>query len=281
VFVDIALPEASRSTRFSFCTEPAATGKPLFVNTLRGIFGSYHATAPVETFTITKGTTHPTDVAGLMGARLVTATETEEGRRWAEAKIKALTGGDEIPARFMRQDYFRFTPNFKLMIAGNHKPRLRTVDEAMRRRIQMIPFAVTIPPTKRDKDLAEKLKSEWPAILLWMIEGCLIWQRVDLNPPQAILEATNKYLESEDAFATWLEERCERRASFQDTSANLFASWKAWAELMGEPIGVRQQFAEKLEALGMEPIKIGKKNVRVSRTPRHSGRSSAAELVCR
>jgi phage/plasmid-associated DNA primase len=118
----------------------------------------------------------------------------------------------------------------------------------------MIPFMVTIPPEKRDKDLAEKLKAEWPAILRWMLDGCVMWQREGLNPPEAVLAATNSYLESEDTIATWLEERCEFRASFQDTSARLFASWKAWAELMGEP--------EKLEAMGMEQIRIGKARTR-------------------
>src|SRR4029077_15375825 len=131
----------------------------------------YQRTAPVETFTESYGERHPTELAGLHGARLVTAIETEEGRHWAEKKIAALTGGDKISARFMRQDFFDFVPVFKLIIAGNHKPVLRTVNEAMRRRIHMIPFAVTIPDGKRDKDLAEKLKSEWPGILAWMIEG--------------------------------------------------------------------------------------------------------------
>src|SRR5262245_24756457 len=125
-----------------------ANGKSVFINTLRGIFGSYHTTAPIETFTTTGIASHPTDLAGLMGARLVTAIETEEGRAWAESKLKAITGGDEISARFMRQDFFTFTPQFKLTIAGNHKPRLRSVDEAMRRRFHLIPFAVTLPPEK-------------------------------------------------------------------------------------------------------------------------------------
>src|SRR5437879_4712884 len=82
-------------------------------------------------------------------ARLVTAIETEEGRRWAESKIKALTGGDRISARFMRQDFFEFTPAFKLVLAGNHKPGLRSVDEAIRRRLHLVPFTVTIPLSER------------------------------------------------------------------------------------------------------------------------------------
>jgi putative DNA primase/helicase len=165
-----------------------------------------------------------------MGARLVTAVETEEGRRWAESKIKALTGGDQIAARFMRQDFFEFAPRFKLVIAGNHKPGLRSVDEAIRRRFHLVPFGVTIPPEDRDKDLANKLKVEWQGILQWMIEGCLKWQAEGLRRPQVVLDATSAYLEAEDAVAAWIEERCELGPNNWETSAKLFSSWKEWAE---------------------------------------------------
>jgi phage/plasmid-associated DNA primase len=102
-----------------------SNGKSVFIGVLRGVLGEYHTTAPIEAFTASSSIQHSTDMAGLMGARLVTAVETEEGRVWAESKLKAITGGDEISARFMRQDFFTFVPKFKLMIAGNHKPRLR------------------------------------------------------------------------------------------------------------------------------------------------------------
>src|SRR5215472_9579086 len=127
-----------------------ANGKSVLMSTVAGILGSYHQTAPIETFTASTTDRHPTELAGLRAARLVTAVETEEGRRWAESKIKMLTGGDKISARFMRQDFFEFTPQFKLVIAGNHKPGLRSVDEAIRRRFNLIPFVVTIPPNERD-----------------------------------------------------------------------------------------------------------------------------------
>src|SRR5262249_24306543 len=107
-----------------------ANGKSVLTRTAAGIFGAYHVTAPIETFTASKNDRHPADLAGLRGARIVTATETEEGRRWAESRIKTLTGGDKIAARFMRQDFFEYEPQFKLWIAGNHKPALRAVDEA-------------------------------------------------------------------------------------------------------------------------------------------------------
>jgi putative DNA primase/helicase len=174
-----------------------ANGKSVLLSTIAGILGEYHRTAPIETFTASNGDRHPTDLAGLRGARLVTATETEEGRRWAESRIKQLTGGDTVAARFMRQDFFEYRPAFKLIIAGNHKPSLRSVDEAIRRRFHLIPFAVTIPPKERVADLAEKLRDEWPGILAWLIEGCLEWQTEGLRPPNAVLEATEAYLSAE------------------------------------------------------------------------------------
>src|SRR5690606_25974113 len=109
------------------------------------------------------------------------AIETEQGRRWAEAKVKNLTGGDKVSARFLYQDFFEFWPQFKLFIAGNHRPALRNVDEAMRRRMHLIPFTVTIPPDRRDGKLGEKLLAERNGILAWMLEGCLAWQREGLK----------------------------------------------------------------------------------------------------
>ena len=149
-----------------------ANGKSVFVNSISGAMGDYAKTAPIEAFIASKNEHHPTDIAGLQGARLVTSVETEDGRRWAESKLKALTGGDPMAARFMRQDYFTFTPQFKLVVAGNHKPGLRTVDEAMRRRFNLLPFTVTIPASERDAELGDKLRAEWPGILQWAIEGC-------------------------------------------------------------------------------------------------------------
>ena len=134
----------------------------------------------------------------------MTSIETEEGRRWAESKIKGLTGGDPISARFMRQDFFQFVPQFKLVIAGNHKPSLRSVNEAIRRRFHLVPFDVTIPVAERDLQLAEKLRGEWPGILKWAIDGCIAWHHDGLNPPGAVQEATAAYLASEDHIARWI-----------------------------------------------------------------------------
>lgn len=227
-----------------------ANGKSVLIDTAAGVLGDYHKTAPIETFTESGGERHPTELAMLRGARLVTAVETEEGRRWAESRIKTLTGGDRIAARFMRQDFFEYDPQFKLFVAGNHKPGLRSVDEAMRRRFHLMPFAVTIPPDERDPELKDKLRGEWSGILAWMISGCREWQRIGLMPPAAVRTATEAYLEGEDALSAWIEEKCERDPLAWEASGALFASWRGWAETHGEHAGTNRRFTQALEARG-------------------------------
>jgi putative DNA primase/helicase len=230
-----------------------ANGKSVFQSTVTGILADYHKTAAIETFTASQSEHHPTDLAGLRAARLVTANETAEGRRWAESKIKLLTGGDKITARFMRQDFFEFVPVFKLIIAGNHMPGLRSVDEAIRRRLHIIPFSVTIPHKQRDPQLLEKLKAEWPGILSWMIRGCLEWQANGLQPPAVVKNATESYLAAEDAIATWIDECCTPDPQAWEPVAKLYASWSAWAAQAGEPAGSKKNFVQNLEARSYRP----------------------------
>jgi len=224
-------------------------GKGVFLNTWHGILGDYSTIAAMETFAACKNERHPTDLAMLRGARAVIAQETEEGQRWPEARIKRLTGGDPISARFMRQDFFEFTPSFKLLIAGNHKPSLRNVDEALKRRFNLIPFIVTIPKAERDAELPEKLKAEWPGILAWAIAGCLEWQRIGLAPPSAVLVATEAYFDDEDAIGRFLDEGCvlSEPDALEEVQA-LFASWREWAENSGEFIGSAKRFSQALAA---------------------------------
>lgn len=239
-----------------FAYGTGANGKGTFLNTLTGIMGDYAAVATMETFTASQTDRHPTDLAMLRGARLVTAQETEEGRRWAESRIKALTGGDPITARFMRQDFFTYMPQFKLFMAGNHKPALRNVDEAMRRRLNLIPFAVKIPKNERDPVLADKLRAEWPGILQWMIDGCLAWQAEQLAPPSIVTEATDDYFEAEDAVGLWLAECCVSGPYRTEGSTALFKSWKQWADGTGEWPGSQRRFSQALEARGFRPKRL-------------------------
>jgi putative DNA primase/helicase len=139
------------------------TGKTTFANTIAGVMGDYAVTAPMDTFVSCRSERHPTDLAMLCGARLVVASETQEGRAWDETRIKQLTGGDAITARFMRRDFFTFRPAFKLLILGNHQPVLHNVGQAERRRFCIVPFCHK--PAKPDPRLEEKLRVEWPGIL--------------------------------------------------------------------------------------------------------------------
>jgi putative DNA primase/helicase len=160
-------------------------GKTVLMSTAAGVLGDYCLATPIETFTEARNDRHPTELARLRGARLVIATETEAGRHWAESRLKELTGGERIPARFMHKDFFEYLLQFKPWISGNHRPRLRSVGVAMRRRVRMIPFLVTIPQEECDPQLADKLKDERPGILQWMIDGCLEWQERGLAAPES------------------------------------------------------------------------------------------------
>jgi putative DNA primase/helicase len=237
-----------------------ANGKGVFLNTLRAIWGDYAAVAPMETFCESHNDRHPTELAFLRGVRLVIAQETERNQRWAESKIKALTGGDPITARFMRQDFFTFQPQFKLMIAGNHKPSLRGVDEAIRRRLHLIPFTVTIPEGQRDTKLFEKLKAERPGILAWAVEGCLKWQKQGLAPPPAVRQATDNYLAEEDTIGRWIEDCCGVDKIYQEYTSKLFNNWVAWAEKAGERPGSKKRFSQALMDRGFTQTRDGQGN---------------------
>lgn len=233
-----------------FCYGTGGNGKSVFLNTISRVLGDYAAVAPMTTFTETKNEQHPTDLAGLRGARLVIATETEAGKGWNEARIKQLSGGDPISARLLRGDFFTFIPTFKLVIAGNHRPRVQNADEAMRRRLHIVPFTVTIPPERRDPKLAEKLEAEGPGILAWMVAGCLEWREGGLNPPPQVRAATTDYFDRQDVFAAWLEEHCEIGSDKWALPKELYASWKQYAEERRERVGRQSDFCNRMDAAG-------------------------------
>jgi putative DNA primase/helicase len=248
--VGYSITGSTREHAMFFAYGTGANGKSVFCNTMARIMADYHRTAPVDVFMASRNDRHPTELAGLQGARFVTATETEQNRSWAESRIKALTGGDPIAARYMRQDFFEFTPVFKLFVAGNHKPRLRTVDEAIRRRLHLIPFSVTIPKAERDPDLPEKLKAEWPGILAWAIEGAVEWHAKGLQPPPVVTDATLEYLASEDLIAVWLDDRIYREPAARTLASELYKSFKEWAEATGERAMSQRAFSMALENHG-------------------------------
>jgi putative DNA primase/helicase len=253
-----ALTGATTEHAMFFLYGTGGNGKGVFVNTLTAIWCDYAAVAPIDTFTATKTDRHPTDMAMLRGARLVTAQEVDRGREWAEAKIKSLTGGDPVSARFMHQDFFTYVPAFKLVIAGNYKPRLRIVDEAVKRRYHQLPFTVTIPEADRDTGLAEKLRAEWAAILRWAIDGCLEWQLIGLAPPEAVREATSEYFASQDPIAAWIEERCERDPAARTLRSALHADYATFVSREDASVVIEhaERFYERLEGHGFRQKRL-------------------------
>lgn len=162
-----------------------------------------------------------------------------------------------ISARFMRGDFFEFLPQFKLLFAGNHKPAISNLDEAMSRRIHLIPFTVVIPPEKRDKHLTAKLLKERDGILAWMVEGLMKWRELDgLHPPEIVTKATQEYLDAEDAIGRWLEECCENNKSAFTSSKVLLRSWKNWTEDCGEFTGAQRKLSDQLATRGFQGAKI-------------------------
>ena len=207
-------------------------GKSVFLRVVEDIMGTYKMAAQMDTFMASRSESHPVGVAILHGARLVTATENESGRRWNESRIKSLTGGDTINARMLYGQPFEFRPSFKLLFSGNHRPELRNIDDAMRRRVVLVPFMRT--PKVVDKRLGEKLELEYPAILAWMLEGCAKWQQGGIPYSEAITHETEDYFEEEDLVSKWISDALVVDHDVTMTlTSELLASWREWAGANG------------------------------------------------
>lgn len=274
-----ALTGSDREQCLFFANGPGGNGKGVFMNTLTGIIGDYSHVASGDLLLAAMGERHSTDMASLRGRRFVTASELRPGARWDEQRLKSLTGGDPVTARFMRQDEFTFRAQFTLVIAGNHRPSFAGVDEAIRRRLRLIPFTEVIPEAERDLDLPEKLRREWPGILRWMIDGCIAWQRDGLPTPTSVREASAAYLEAEDSLGQWIDDRIQRHTPVVRVltpRSVLFADWQHWAGDNGGPKWSPKSFYLALEERGYTPgVREGVRGFRdmslVSPTPQSMG----------
>lgn len=240
-----------------FMHGPGGNGKGVFMNALRDILGEYARQASMQMLLASKGDRHPTDLANLFGARLVLASESPEGRRWDDERVKALTGRDAISARYMNRDFFQFIPCFKLLVASNHKPRISTVDDAWRRRLHLVPF--TRKPEKPDPELKDKISGEYPAILQWMIEGAEWWYREGLCAPDAVAKATAEYFREEDVIGLWFAESCEETLATEYTERTaLHQSYATWCKGMGHAAANVHSMTRWFKAHGFEQHQTNK-----------------------
>lgn len=234
-----------------------ANGKSTFLEVIRTVLGDYARHAPFDTFLAGRGGGVPNDIARLVGARLVTAQEVESGRRFSEALVKLLTGGDTVAARFLYGEFFEFRPQFKLFLAANHKPVIRGTDLAIWRRIRLIPFTVTIPAEKQDRQLPARLLGELPGILAWAVRGCLEWQARGLDTPPQVAAATVEYKDEMDVLGQFLIECCVQDPGLATPAGDLYRAYVEWCEKTGEHPMTQRAFGVSLHERGFEPKKRG------------------------
>ena len=213
------------------CLGSGRNGKSVFINTIRNLFGTYAKQMNVESIVVhNSGGNANSDIARLENTRLVTSSEANEGSRLDESLVKQLTGGDKILARFLYGKEFEYNPKFKIWMATNHLPLIRGTDDGIWRRLKVIPFNVQIPKDKVDKNLEEKLKSEWTGILNWCVQGSIMWQREGLDDPESVKSASHDYRQSMDPLDAFVDEMCVAGADYLVKVRDLYDAYKEWAE---------------------------------------------------
>lgn len=236
-----------------------ANGKTTLLQTLKHVLGDYAVNTPFSTVELHARAGIPNDLAALVNRRLVMASETNDGTRLNESRIKALTGGDSITARFLHGEFFTFDPVAKFWLSVNHKPVVRDDSHGFWRRLRLIPFTRTFALNPR---LGDELRAEAAGILRWAVEGCLDWQRHGLNPPAVVVDATGEYERESDPLATFVDEACEREPHAQVRAADLYAHYQQWATKTGLTERERltmQAFGRKLgERFRHERTRAGK-----------------------
>jgi putative DNA primase/helicase len=242
-----------------------ANGKSTFQEAIAAALGDYAMRAPTEMLLAKRSDGVPNDVARLKGARFVSASETEEGRRLAESRIKDLTGQDTITARFMKAEWFDFAPTHKLWLSTNHKPEIRGTDAAIWRRIRLVPWAVTIPPAEQDKKLPIALRHELAGILAWVVRGCLQWRREGLQAPDEVRKATGEYRAEMDVLAGFLVECCELDTGHWEYAKDLYECYKRWCAENGERPEPQRKFGGRLGERGFQRDRGGSRGAGIWR----------------
>jgi putative DNA primase/helicase len=233
-----------------------ANGKGSFTTLVQGALGEYAATVPASLLLASDRQEHPTGLADLQGKRLVIASETSQTKRLDEATVKTLTGGDKIKARFLYQDYFEFTPSHSVMLVTNYKPVVRGTDHGIWRRLRLIPWSVEIAPQEIDLRLNDKLRDAWPAVLAWIVAGCLEWQTDGLAEPAEVTAATKEYRTAQDSFGRFIDDLCQLAAGLAVTSKRLREVYLAWCADEGEEALSPNDLADQLRAKGLHPTKL-------------------------
>jgi putative DNA primase/helicase len=232
-----------------------ANGKSTFLGALQQMMGEYAGTAAPGLLITKNGNEHPTGLADLQGRRLMIVSETGEGGRLNEELVKALTGGDRISARRMRQDFYQFDATHLLVMQTNYKPHVAGTDTGIWRRIRLIPFDAQIPPERRDSSLPEKLKAELSGILVWAVEGWLKYRESGFETPVVVTTATNEYRTSSDQIGAFIDECCDMAYWLTASSQDLYRAYSQWCFNTGERARSAREFGVRLGERGFQQFK--------------------------
>lgn len=246
-----------REEAFLFLRGDEGSGKGTLVKAIAEIMGTYAWACSMDTLTDAEHTKHPTSIAALDGPRFVYASETNVGRSWNEALVNWLTGRDRIVARRMRMDEYQFEARFKLLVYGNYRPHIKGGGMGLKRRIKIIEYQGKLSPDDVDRTLKDRLRAEYPAILHSMIQSCVIWQQAGIGEPEEVSVNLGAYLDAEDSFGAWLEERTSRTDSAREAIRDLYADYKGWAKDSGEWTPSTKRFAQLIEARGYARCRPG------------------------
>ena len=235
-------------------------GKSVMLDVLVGLLGDYATTAPAN-FLMT-GRSDESAIARLSGQRLVVCSEIDQGARFDEAKVKLITGGDKLTARFLYGQFFTFTPSHHLWLMGNHQPRVEAGGESFWRRLRLVPFNVTVPKPQRIERLAQIMADEEaPGILAWIIQGAVDAYRDGLAEPAAIMAATAEYESEEDALGRFFADRCTTSTSdlTKVRTSELRQAYESWCRDAGEaPMSSKALTRELRSRWGIGTVKGAK-----------------------
>ncbi|GHU95274.1 hypothetical protein FACS189479_08720 [Spirochaetia bacterium] len=232
-----------------------ANGKSTFLNTIMYLLGDYGITTTTDTFMKRNNEQITNDIARLRGARFVTTTEIDQGKRLSEPLIKQITGNDKVTARFLYGEYFSYMPTYKIFMGTNHKPIIKGTDFGIWRRIKLIPFTTRIEADKQDKHLEEKLRLEAPGILNWLLEGTYRWRKEGLKVPQVIISATNDYQGEMDVIGNFLKECCIQSPGVSIRIRELFKAYQEWCEQNNERAVSERLLSMRLKEMGFNRIR--------------------------
>ena len=237
------------------CHGNGSNGKSVFLNIVRKLLGKLALQAAPDLLMADRHRRHPTEQADLFGKRLVSVQETAEGRRFNEALVKQLTGGDAVRARRMCEDFWEFEPTWKIWLSTNHRPEIRGTDHAIWRRVRLIPFNVQFSdngPHRKDPGMEAKLTAELPGILAWAVRGCLDWQREGLHPPTAVTAATDGYRADMDVLAAFINDCCVIKHGATVRASNLYRAYAEWCDKSGENAENQRRFGQRLTERNFE-----------------------------